>query len=179
MVQRRYDCLFCPATFARAYDRNRHINTQHGAVPPVYPCLICGLHFNRVQGLHQHIDGHAPQVDYDKLDVMGGAAHMYRKNYLPPTASLELTLGRDHGTLVNILAHEAVVKRHAKCSIVCIAEFVKVTPEGIVDKSITIYLKSKTFTLTLYQDYDYFVRRCHAEIVVNCQDFVEHGSGKY
>lgn len=173
---RRYDCPFCPSTFARSDTRSRHINRMHGAVPPVYPCIICGFNFNTVQELHLHIEGHAPQVDYERVEAADGGGHIYRKYYVPATASLELTLGRDHATLCDILAHEAVTKRYAKCSITVMAEFVKVTPDGLVDRSVTIYLKSKTFALTLYQDYEYFIRRCHAEIVVNAEDMVQNGS---
>lgn len=173
---RRYDCPFCPSTFARSDSRARHINRFHGAVPPVYPCIICGFAFNNVQALHQHIEGHAPQVDFERREAMDGGGHVYRKYYVPATASLELTLGRDHATLCDILAHEAVIKRYAKCSLSVMVEFVKVAPDGTVEKSATIYLNSKTFVLTLYQDYEYFIRRCHAEIVVNAEDFVQNGS---
>lgn len=176
-LNHRYDCLFCPATFARVWDRTRHTNRMHGAVPPVYPCIVCGLNFNNVQALHLHVEGHAPQQnDYERVEVMQGAAHTYRKTYLPPIPSIENTLGRDRDTLSNILAHEAAIKRYAKFFIVVIAEFVKVTPENTVHKSATIYLKTKSYTLTLFQDYNQFLRKCQAEIVVNAEDFVHKGS---
>lgn len=149
---------------------------MHGAAPPVYPCFVCGQNFNNIQAMHQHVTGHAPQTDYQRITVMNDAAHIYRKNYLPPFPSLELTLGRDLTMLREILAHEAVLKRYAKCSFAVTAEFVKKLHTGEVHKSITIYLKSKTFVLTPYQDHDYFLRRCHAEIAVNSQDFVDRGS---
>ena len=149
---------------------------MHGHVVPTYPCHICGFSYPSVQQLHDHILTHEPYNDYTVENGLNGVVSVYTRNYLPPTASLELTLGQDHGALLDILLYESVLKRFAKCSFCTTCEFVKRNLDGTVERSATIYLRSKTFILTPLLDMEHFIKRSHSEILVSCQDFIQHGS---
>lgn len=149
---------------------------HNGFLQAVYPCLFCGLQFQNVQALHLHIPTHSPNTDFQRMNVLDDAAQVYRKDYLPPTPSVELTVGRDEIALTEIIRYEASVKRYAKCSMVAIAEYVKRNLDGDIEASATIYLRSGTFTLTLHQDYAYYIARCLAEITINSIDFVFKGA---
>lgn len=181
MPRRRYDCPFCPAVFTRNYNRVRHIETTHAAAAPVYPCYLCPARFNALDLLQQHVAAHTPQNRYVRKDGLEGAVTTYTRDYLRPgrlpIASLELTLGRDHQVLREILAYEAALKRYAKCHLIVIAEFVKVDLDGKVLRCITLYLHATTFALNPYQDCVPLIRRCHAEVAINLEDFVTYGSG--
>lgn len=181
MVARRYDCPQCPSVFSRSDTLQKHKRDMHTNAAPIYRCFFCENLFPSLGHLHQHTPTHAPQQQngYNALEDLDGAGTTYSRNYLQhgPIASLELTLGLDHGLLYDILKYEAVKKRYAKCNITVIAEFVMVDLNGKVERMVTIFLKAKTFLLTLYQEYDHYIRRSHAQIAINLEDFVTNGSG--
>ena len=148
---------------------------MHNHPLPVYPCPLCGFHFNSVADLHQHIATHEPNTDYILQDGLDGAVSVYTRNYLPATPSLDLTVGQDFEALFNILNYQAVLKKYAKVNFCVTAEFVRVGVEG-VERSITIFLRSRTFILTPHIDIYYFIKRSYAEIVVNLEDVITGGS---
>lgn len=51
----RFVCVHCGASFGRAHDRKRHIETHHLASPPVHRCPHCRKEFGRGDSLKRHI----------------------------------------------------------------------------------------------------------------------------
>jgi hypothetical protein len=150
---------------------------MHSGTDPVYDCILCGHVFARVHDLHLHIQLHAPDAEYVRtFNMFDGSCSTYEKRYPPMTASLDLTLGRDHDNLVRVLAHEAALKRYAKCSLVVTAEFAKVELGNLTD-AIVIHLRASQFTLTIYQNYIVHVEQSHSQIASNLDDFLQRGSG--
>jgi hypothetical protein len=121
---------------------------------------------------------HVPDAEFVIVqNLFGNSCTTYRKRYAQPNAaSLDLTFGEDHDSIVQLLSVEAASKKFAKVSIVVAAEFVKVDPAGIVSDSITIHLRASQFTITAYQNHIEHVERAHSEIISNMDDFVQRGS---
>lgn len=175
-----FHCPHCASSFTSAYNRKRHVQQKHGGgagYRPTYPCLFCGQQFPHAQLLHQHIPTHTPHVGYQVDNHLDGSGSIYWKDYLPPTPSIEDTVGRDVQALIEILEYEASVKRYAKCAMVVLAEYVKTDAEGNVEESATIYLRANSFVLTLHQDYRYYVNHLLAQVTINSSDFVVKASG--
>jgi hypothetical protein len=177
IVKMPYICHICGVAFAKNETRVRHMNRVHAQAAPVFDCIICGAIFQSIHLMHQHILTHAPNPEFVRVQhLYSGSCTIYRKSYLPPTASLDLTLGQDHDDLVRLLAAEVAVKRFAKCSIVLAAEFLKMQGTDVMD-SIIVHLRASSFTLTVYQNFIRYVESAHAEIANNLSDFLERGSG--
>ena len=173
---RSYPCPYCPAVFSRGSVRTRHIHQNHAGVPQAYRCLICGFDSITIAEYHNHIVTHEPQNDFLGAHDEERKVSVYRKNYLPPTASLELTLGSDHPKLYDILSYEAGRKRYAKCNLVVLAEYVTIDRDGIITRSLSFYHKPSTFSIMMYADFDQLINKCHAEVLVSSEDFVTKGS---
>lgn len=175
---KRFKCEECGIAFIRRDNRNKHMIRLHNNPGRVYDCAICGAIFNLPSELHEHIIQHEPDPEYRNLHAVethGGSCRTYRKVYLPPIASIDLTLGRDHANINNVLTREAAEKKHAKCSIVLTAEFVKMDGED-VENVINIPVRSKTFTFTVHQVYTVFIEQAQREISQTVEDFIQNGS---
>jgi hypothetical protein len=173
----RYPCPSCPANFASLSSRNRHMSRLHGGMQPVYECPLCGLVFTVIHEMHDHILTHADNGDYIVVvNLMNNACVTYRKMYIPPIASLDLTTGADHGSLSQILAQEAALKFYVKCNIVVTAEFIKLDDRNVVTDVINVHLRCKSFVVTRYQNYLAHIEKAHAEIQTNLDDFMRNSS---
>lgn len=175
-AQRRHNCPSCNATFTRLSNRNRHFATVHGATQRAYDCVICGQVFLDVHLLHLHILQHEPETEYEVTrDLFEGSCTTYRKNYLPPTPSLELTFGKDIDNLTQIITNEAARKKYAKCSIIITVEFIQLEGDEIIN-SVTIHMRCPSFTITPYQDHSIFVISAQAHFQLNIEEFQLNGS---
>ena len=175
----KLQCPHCSCKFRRKYDRDRHVSLRHAIEDgAVYDCAICGMVFRNATALHTHIVHHEPDTDYKIVaeeDLFEGSCRTYRKVYIPPLASLELTLGRDYEHLNTVLTKEAAEKKHAKCSMVIVAEFVKMDVNNI-ESIINMPIRSKTFPITVHQVYTVFIEQAQREINNTIEDFVNNGS---
>ena len=171
-----FTCPDCPATFSRRYNRDKHFTRNHGGSDRVHDCVLCGAVFLSVTLLHEHILDHEPETEYHVTrELMDGALTTYRKNYVPPEGSLDLTFGQDIDNLTQVMAVETARKKYAKCSIVLTVEFIQLSGNEVTN-SIVIYMRSPNFTITPFQDHASLLAGVQAGFNVSIEDFKMNGS---
>ena len=101
---------------------------------------------------------------------------MYRKHYVPPRPSLELTILNDMDNIVRVMTHEVARKRSVKFCMVATVEYVK-EENGEVIAEVTHFLRSPSYILTQYQDHGELFMRGFRHVQTSMEDFLENGSG--
>jgi hypothetical protein len=128
--------------------------------------------------LQEHLLTHTPDTDYILAhNLHNGSCTVFRKMYLPPKASLDLTLGQDSGQIIAILRHQAALKLYAKCSLIVTAEFILTTEGDEAAETINIHMRSRNRMLTMQDNYADLYDKAYAEINLNMEDFLRKGSG--
>jgi predicted RNA-binding Zn-ribbon protein involved in translation (DUF1610 family) len=172
-----YQCPHCESVFVNRSNRDRHIVMQHGHNGAIYDCPLCGTFFQDKDLLQHHIMQHPQDPDYTIAEeCFETSCRTFRKVYIPPLPSLELTLGQDYNALSNVLAHEAALKRFAKCSIVVTVEFVKTSLQGD-EKFVTVPIRATSFIITTQQVYTVHIEHAHQQINKTIDEFLNNGSG--
>ena len=172
-----FHCNECNLTFTRRYNRDRHARDAHNGEGRLYDCVICAQHFPSIELLHRHIDSHPPDAEYRIVEQLYRAScTVYRKNYVPPVASLELTLLQDMDNVVRVMAREVALKKLVKFGIVTTVQFIKVE-NGEVVADVEHYLRSPSYVLSRYQDHAEIFLFCYQRVKTAMEDFLENGSG--
>ena len=57
-VDRKYPCPYCPATFKRKDNADRHVTDTHSLVTELFECDVCGGRFQSASRLKQHAKLH-------------------------------------------------------------------------------------------------------------------------
>ena len=171
-------CDQCGAQFTRAHDLKRHLQRKHTNTVVSYICEICEEIFPNVAAITNHrVEAHKPdtQNGYKVVNKsLKGVACLYEK--VLSVKSIEEVFV-DNDDIKGILQYETGVKRVIKANIDVQATFIQYDFSGEICDSVTITLRSKSYTLLRSSDIDEFISTCQAEIVTRANDFTTQGSG--
>ena len=83
-------CTTCGATFAKKFNRDRHVRLSHNNIVRVYDCTFCGAFFDTVEKLRQHRQSHKPSTGFEeKSSAFRKKCVVYRKTYEEKMLTLE------------------------------------------------------------------------------------------
>lgn len=171
-------CDYCGAKFTRAHDLKRHVARKHTNTNNNYICEICNEMFPTSEAIASHREVHKPQPDVNEYKVveksLRGVVCLYEKIITAKSIEEVFTNTDD---IKEILQYETSIKRVIKASIDVLATFVQYDHSGQISDTVTITLRSQSYTLLRGSDMNEFISACQTQIVARAHDFTDQGSG--
>lgn len=125
-----YVCVTCNITFARRFNRDRHIRLSHNNIEQVYDCSFCGAIFYNSLQLQRHRESHKPTTGFEeKTSAFRKKCVVFRKTYAEKIITLENALLVDKSDLQELLKFEVNTRRSMKVGLIYHAEFIRLTPQ--------------------------------------------------
>ena len=123
-------CTTCGVTFAKKYNRDRHIVLRHNNIVRVYDCTFCGAVFDNMTKLRDHRDAHAPSTGFElNQSAFRKKCAIYRKTYGEKVLTLENAFALDTEEMLKLLEFEVAVRKSIKIGLIYHVEFTKYAPQ--------------------------------------------------
>ena len=175
-------CLLCGVKFTRKTSLKYHIKTLHARALLVHQCQQCGGIFQTLDALRRHRENHAPQHRFIlRQHAFKGRCKLYRKysTYINnrPIMTVEEMFQQVKEELPELLNHEIFIRHKIKVAIIVMMEMIKVSPEGNIEDTLNLPLRTPYRELYNNEDVNSFILYSKHICENRLNDFLNNGSG--